>query len=133
MKLSTQDFSQADYDDTVYQASVMFNDVEVSVGIFSEEPTIEPLVNEVNEIVAQLPNFDKQARQLLADDLYEDYATNEEMTIDAFKETFELVSVYFLSETEVEFTYDGGDLFDGQFLILVLADGAFDGTIAIEE
>lgn len=133
MRLSTTNFSQTDYDEMIYQTSVAYQGRDIAIAVYKEEEDLQAIVEQVNEIVAKLSTLDHLALQLIADDLFESYNAEGTLTVEEFTADIELISLYFVNETEVEFTYAGGDLLEGQFLILLFAGGEFDGSIAIDE
>lgn len=133
MRLSTTNFSQTDYDEMIYQTSVAYQGRDIAIAVYKEEEDLQAIVERVNEIVVKLSTLDHLALQLIADDLFESYNAEGTLTIEEFTADIELISLYFVNETEVEFTYAGGDLLEGQFLILLFAGGEFDGSIAIDE
>lgn len=133
MRLSTTNFSQTDYDEMIYQTSVAYQNRDIAIAVYKEEEDLLTIVEQVNEIVVKLSTLDHLALQLIVEDLFESYNAEGSLTVEEFTADIELISLYFVNETEVEFTYAGGDLLDGQFLILLFAGGEFDGSIAIDE
>lgn len=132
MKLTAQDFKASEYDEETLEMEYTLGTDVVNLSVFNGNDELEEILKDVNDVVSQLGKYAEDGKDVIIEELYDVYSEkNEGLTEETFREELSLLSLYFTGDTEVEFTYEGGEYFGGHFLSIEMADGEFEPSVAM--
>ncbi|MGL4584564.1 MAG: DUF2262 domain-containing protein [Flavobacterium sp.] len=132
MKITTQDFKASEYDEETLEMEYTLGNEEINISLYNGNDELEEILKDVNNVVAQLEKYNAEGKDIIVDELYGVYSEeNEKLTEEQFREELKLLSLYFTGDTEVEFTYEGGEYFGGHFLSIEMTDGEFESHVAM--
>ncbi|MCC9044546.1 DUF2262 domain-containing protein [Myroides sp. M-43] len=132
MKLTAKDFKASEYDEETLEMEYTLGNKEINISLYNGNDELEEILKDINDVVSQLEKYAGEGKDVIVEELYDVYSEkNEGLTEDTFREELSLLSLYFTGDTEVEFTYEGGEYFGGHFLSIEMANGEFESHVAM--
>ncbi|MEC4113548.1 hypothetical protein VSO92_05430 [Myroides pelagicus] len=133
MKLTAEHFVPSEYDEQTLERIIEINELPVILSIFNADDNLEEILVDVNQTMEHITELNKKGIQLISDKLFKSYSKKYSISREEFAEDFNLVSLYFTGDGEVEFTYEGNeDIFGEQIVCISLVNGRFEKDIAVE-
>lgn len=132
MKLTAKDFKASEYDEETLEMEYTLGNEVINISVYNGNDELEEILVDVNNVVSQLEKYSEEGKAIIVEELYDAYTENNEgLTEDTFREELSLLSLYFTGDTEVEFSYEGGEYFGGHFLSIEMTNGEFESHVAM--